>query len=190
MHHPILSWLSKVTAVSALAATLAVSIPGWAEAFGFVEKSGMVGLIRGQTARLNAVNTGTPNESSCPVELSFLDSMGNTVALGPHIIPPGQADFLDLDAASLGGPDTRVQIRATVAIGGPEVQQREVRACTNNLRLTLEVFDTVRVRRQSSSATPTTKELLRATTGSAQARPPQPAQRGCLQHPRACSAAP
>lgn len=144
MNHTIVRWLSTVTAVSTLAATLAVSMPSRAEAFDPQPdppvRFGMVGLTRGQTARLNAVNTGNPDESACPVELSFVDSMGNTVGIVPCIIPPGEADFLDLDAASLGRPETRVQIRATVAIGGP--RRREVKACAKNLRLTLEVFDT------------------------------------------------
>jgi len=143
MSNTIISRFSKITTVSALAVTLAVSVPGWAEAFGFVEKFGMVGLTRGQTARLNVVNVGNPNESACSVELSFLDQAGNVVGFIPCIVPPGQADFLDLSAEALGGPDTfgRFQIRATVALRMPVLNLLAVQACQRNLRITLEVFD-------------------------------------------------
>ncbi len=145
---PIINWLFKATAVSTLTATFAISMPSRAAGFDPQPdppgKFGMVGLTRGQTARLNVVNIGNPNESSCSVELSFLDSLGNTVGIQPCIIPPGEADFLDLNAEALGGPDTfgRFQIRATVALGGSSTRPREARACANNLRLTLEVFET------------------------------------------------
>jgi hypothetical protein len=74
----------------------------------------------------------------------FLDNLGRPLAgPEPHLVPPGQAVFLDLNADALGGPDTfgRFQVRAQVTLGGPDTKLREVRACSNNLRSTLEMFD-------------------------------------------------
>jgi hypothetical protein len=147
MKTSIAQWITRLAAVGMLAALVAVSAPDRAEAIQDSEKFGMVGLTRGQTARLNVVNVGNPDTLPCEVQLMFLDNLGRTLAgPEPHLVPPGQAVFLDLNADALGGPDIfgRFQIRAQVTLGGPDTKLREVRACSNNLRnlrSTLEVFD-------------------------------------------------
>jgi hypothetical protein len=99
--------------------------------------NGMVGLVRGQTARLNTVNLGGPDTRPCEVELMFFDDQGNPLAARGIIIIGGKSDFLDLNADALGGPDTRpgdrFQIRAQVVIPpGP---------CRGTTIPTLEIFD-------------------------------------------------
>ncbi len=140
--------LPRLTAVGALAAILALSMPRPAEAVIAIIldlKFGMVGLTRGQTARLNVAHIGDPNERgrSCSVQMSFQDSVGRTVAVGNRELTPGEASTLDLSAAAIGTPDRygRVQIRGTVALGGPDTRGPDAIACVNNLRPTLEVFD-------------------------------------------------
>jgi hypothetical protein len=106
---------------------------------------GMVGIVRGQTARLNVVKIGNPDEIPCEVTLQFLDSEGNTLAERDIIIIGGKAASLDLDATELGGPDTRegrVQIRAVMkTLGGPDTKGTDVATCGDNLLSTLEIFD-------------------------------------------------
>jgi hypothetical protein len=106
---------------------------------------GMIGIVQGQTARLNVVNIGDPNQSPCEVTLQFLDGEGNTLAERGIIIIGGKATSLDLDADELGGPDTRagrVQIRAvTKVLGGRDTKNTDVATCGDNLLSTLEIFD-------------------------------------------------
>ena len=148
MNNTMVSTRSRLTAVGALVSIVALSMPSRAEAVIAIildGKFGMVGLTRGQTARLNVVHIGDPNERerSCLVQLSFQDSDGRTLAAGNRRLLPGEADTLDLSAAAIGNPDTfgRFQIRGTVALGGPDTRGPEAIACVNNLRPTLEVFD-------------------------------------------------
>lgn len=106
---------------------------------------GMVGIAQGQTARLNVVNIGNPDELPCEVALQFLDGEGNTLAEQGIIIIGGKAASLDLDAAELGGPDTRagrVQIRALMKVlGGPDTKNTDGATCGDYLLSTLEIFD-------------------------------------------------
>lgn len=148
MNNTMVSRLSRLTAVSALASIVALSMTSRAEAVIAIildGKFGMVGLTRGQTARLNVAHIGDPNERkrSCSVELSFQDSDGRTLAVANRHLLPGEADILDLSAAAIGSPDTfgRFQIRGSLALGGPDTRGPEAIACVNNLRPTLEVFD-------------------------------------------------
>ncbi len=104
---------------------------------------GMVGVVRGQTARLNAANLGGPDTHPCAMKVMFVDDQGNSLLEDRSmIIDGGKSAFLDLNADALGGPDTRpgerFQIRAAVnTLGGPDTKGR----CRQTIRLTLEVFD-------------------------------------------------
>lgn len=79
---------------------------------------GLIGLVEGQTLRLNAVNIalGGPDtsERGCRVSLGFADVEGRAIG-NPDIkeLRPGQGAFADLQARGIGDPDTagRVQVR-------------------------------------------------------------------------------
>jgi hypothetical protein len=91
----------------------------------------MVGLARGQTARLNVVNIGDPNSSPCEVQMVFYDGQGKALARDVQRLDPGMATFLDLSYAAIGNPNLRVQIRAWVKVVGDST------ICLSSL----EVFD-------------------------------------------------
>jgi len=95
-----------------------------------------VGITRGQTARLNVLNSATPG-ITCPVQLMFFDSMGNELARGMFEVMPGHLMFLDLngDDVLLRRAEQRLQI---YGLGATDQANR--RAC-GNLVATLEVFD-------------------------------------------------
>jgi hypothetical protein len=94
------------------------------------------GLARGQTARLNILNSG--EERGYNIDWKFLDTMGRIVAEGPqpHLVTSRQFLSFDVDGDSLDVMRDRlgrVQLRAVVtAVGNPD---------TKNLRLSLEVLD-------------------------------------------------
>lgn len=99
---------------------------------------GMVGITRGQTARLNVVNIAMESRGSemmCQAHLMFFDSMGNMLAEGMVNLMPGHAMFHDLngDGVLMGREGMRAQIRADVMIIGDQ------RTC--NVIPTLEIFD-------------------------------------------------
>ena len=82
----------------------------------------MLGIARGQTARLNVVTVGIEKEML--MELSFLDSQGRTLARSVERAIPGRAVSLALHFASVprpvgdqvGGDANRVAIRALVRL--------------------------------------------------------------------------
>jgi hypothetical protein len=90
--------------------------------------SPMVGLARGQTARLNVVNLFPPDP--CDVQIVFYDSQGKPLARGADTLKPGAAMFLDLSYSAIGDPNSRVEIRAQVTVSDPK-----------RCRASLEVFD-------------------------------------------------
>jgi len=94
--------------------------------------SPMVGLARGQTARLNVVNIGDPNLEPCEVQMVFYDSQGEALARDVQKLDPGVATFLDLGYSDVGDPTLRVQIRSwvKVVVGDPNI-------CLSSL----EIFD-------------------------------------------------
>ena len=105
-----------------------------------VQRFGMVGLARGQTARLNVVNAQLVRppdgrgDAGCPVELSFIDSVGRTVASGGGTLRAGEAILIDLPFAERGrGLETRLQIRGVV---------RSTLGPCADLIATVEIFDT------------------------------------------------
>src|SRR5262245_21750714 len=123
--------MKKLAALAVLTA-VGIASPVWAEKFG------MVGIVAGQTARLNVVNTiGDPNTSpNCRVALGILDSQGNILVHDPDQIPGrGQATFLDLEADAFEG---RVQIRALAVKSVIDPRQRNT--CPAVIP-TFEVFD-------------------------------------------------
>lgn len=132
---------------------------------------GMVGLVAGQTARLNVVNIpngpcrgcAVSSGSAVQVTLTFFDASGNqfmdangqpvqsTITLGP-----GQSTFLDLSADTIpqgppnfpvGPPITpgaaggRAQIRAEVTGFFPQGPPSKDQSRTNPIISTLELFD-------------------------------------------------
>ena len=94
------------------------------------------GLSRGQTARLNILNSGA--ERGYNIDWKVLDNMGRVLAEGPqpHLVLSRQFVSFDVDGDSLDvirDRFGRVQLRAVVtAVGNPD---------TKNLRVSLEVFD-------------------------------------------------
>lgn len=114
---------------------------------------GMMGVARGQTARLNVVNlrsvpatdanvdhvTQLPAPLPCHVRLRFLDQRGNTVARSAESILPGDGAFLDLpfhEAIPPGFEGKRFQIRAIVQV---LTRSENVRRCATIS--TVEIFD-------------------------------------------------
>jgi hypothetical protein len=93
--------------------------------------TGMFGIARGQTARINAVCLPP---GPCHPEMMFVDSMGNVVAGSERQeLRGGQATFFDVDAAGFIIEGSRVELRAVVkAAGDPNIRQ---------LNFTVEVFD-------------------------------------------------
>jgi hypothetical protein len=93
--------------------------------------TGMFGIVRGQTARINAVCLPP---GPCHPEMMFVDSMGNVVAGSEsQELRGGQATFFDVDAAAIIIDVSRGELRAVVkAAGDPNIRQ---------LNFTAEVFD-------------------------------------------------
>jgi hypothetical protein len=93
--------------------------------------TGMFGVARGQTARINAVCLPP---GPCHPEMAFFDSMGNVISRSePRELRGGQATFFDFDAAGVIVIGGRVELRAVVkAAGDPNIRQ---------LNFTTEVFD-------------------------------------------------
>jgi hypothetical protein len=100
---------------------------------GGVWKTGMFGLARGQTARINAANLF--ERDAIYLEVMFLDRTGNVVARSERLqVSPRAASFLDLPFERLFPTETvRVELRAVVqVIDNPDVRQ---------LNFSAEVFD-------------------------------------------------
>jgi len=122
--------ISKALALGAVAAIMALSTPTLAGAIIIIgSKFGMVGIVDGQTARLNVVNVSQPppegDMPECMVELMFLDSMGNTLAHTRKTLMPGEAAFHDFSFADVVGPQPigRLQIRPeAMLLGGPDTR--------------------------------------------------------------------
>src|SRR5688500_8457790 len=120
-----------LTVAAALATTAAVVAVARSEpARGPVtlqQEFGMLGLGSAQTARINAVNFGNPNDwpISLEVELGFRD--GNGAAIGPELrrtLGPGESAFLDVDFTAIAAVDRNptssrhARIRAMVQVTG------------------------------------------------------------------------
>ena len=117
--------------------------------------SGMIGIVRAQTARLNLVNVRAivPDAPDlrlgpCRVELQFLDSQGMVLKMSEVSLATGQAGFLDLTrddrpsqtgrpGATVPGGADRQQIRAVWQV----LDNRDMPECgRSNFIATVEVF--------------------------------------------------
>lgn len=92
---------------------------------------GMVGIVRGQAARLNVVNTFLPPDigdrsGSCQVELGFVDGEGRSLGRTMAALMPGQASFFDVffDVFDDTAAASRLQIRAVIKAQVPDVGDR------------------------------------------------------------------
>jgi hypothetical protein len=103
--------------------------------------AGIIGMIRGQTARLNLVNLGDPDiipPGPCVSTLTFLDGAGNLLGASNLSLDVGQAGLLDLNADRLGIRG-RLEIRG-VAHSAPNLDPTLPDPCAST-RVTLELFD-------------------------------------------------
>lgn len=82
--------------------------------------TGIVGIVSGQTARINVVTIGVGHD--VPVELTFLDDQGNVVGRIVERLQPGRATSLDFHFVP-NPRGVRYPLRALVRWGtnlGPE----------------------------------------------------------------------
>ena len=111
---------------------------GPAAAESVVFNSGLVGVLGGQRARLNVVDTGKAlRGNSCSIELSFLDSTGQEIAKTEMVIDPSHAaSFEHASPPDRSGPGRREQflVRGRVTTTGEPCVDSE-------LVPTLEVLD-------------------------------------------------
>jgi len=99
--------------------TIAMGSPG-PQQFGEIGPGpiqfGAMGIVRGQTARLNAV-AFPPNP--CTVQLQFTDASGNVLASAPSLtLSPGQATSLDYGLPN-PGPSQRTEITPVMNASNP-----------------------------------------------------------------------
>jgi len=102
----------------------------------------MIGVVRGQTVRLNATNLGGPDTRPCEVALVFFDEQGDALIERSLSLIGGRSAFLDLNADKLSGLEPRskkrFQIRALVnVLSDPDDKSQ----CEKAIVTTLEVFD-------------------------------------------------
>src|SRR6185436_16824417 len=114
------SRLLKTVTLGVLMAFAALLLTNPAKAFRpiFLEFNfGTVGITRGQTARLNVLNTGRE-----PIQLSlnFTDSAGRQIKQSVEKVEPGQSAFLDLTLTSVDDSAGRLQIHASVEVSSRE----------------------------------------------------------------------
>ncbi len=78
---------------------------------------GMVGVTADQVARLNVVNSapGPAGQSSCTIDLTFLDSDGKILKTARSALGPQKAAQLDLERRDVPDAVGRIQIRAGIA---------------------------------------------------------------------------
>jgi hypothetical protein len=102
-------------------------------------KSGMVGIAKGQTVRISAVNTGLPSdEEKVDPNICFglwSNPSSELLAQTKIALKPGGSGFLDVDFDKITGHDTiRHQVRAVVTVANDP---------RSNCQVTLEVFDKI-----------------------------------------------
>jgi hypothetical protein len=111
--------------------------PGPTESLAF----GAVGLVDGQTARLNvSMLSPAPPSDPTAVEIRFLDGNGGAIKQAIVQLAPGQTAFVDFSLADVapGAAGGRVQIRAEVRV---TVTPGPNETPSGRLISTLEVFD-------------------------------------------------
>jgi hypothetical protein len=100
-------------------------------------KLGSVGMVQGQTLRVNISNVGNPNlrdALACVATVEFFDQEGNVLAQTRLRLIPGEGQSTDLvgDDNLIGNPNIRLQVRAVV-----EVDTKDCPAVAS-----MELFDT------------------------------------------------
>jgi hypothetical protein len=125
-----------------VSAVLLTPSPGMAVDQTNEKVAGIIGIIKGQTARLNLVNVGDPNiipPGPCRGTLSFFDGAGNLLSASTDVsLEIGQATFDDLNADALTFRG-RLLVRG-VAQFAPPPDPTVLDPCANT-RLTLEIFN-------------------------------------------------
>ena len=95
---------------------------------------GMVGITRGQTIRLNVVNSADVPPGPCRtigddvppgpcrqrVDLLFMDNTGRTLARSSETLGPGRAAFLDFDGNTIERQGIRLELRPLVLTPPPD----------------------------------------------------------------------
>ena len=98
-------------------------------------KSGMVGIAKGQIARVNVVNTAsTGSQPATPTVIFGLwgNPRSELLTQSTVTLEPGASAFLDADSGATGAGEARHQVRAVVTI---------VDDPDSSCVVTLEVFD-------------------------------------------------
>src|SRR5580765_4676433 len=110
--------LLKAVTLGLLMAMAALLITNPAKAFRpiFAEFNfGMVGITRGQTARLNVLNAG---REPINLSLNFTDSAGRLIKQAFETVEGGHAIFLDLTPGTVDDVAGRFQIHASIEASG------------------------------------------------------------------------
>lgn len=102
---------------------------------------GQLGLVAGQTLRLNAVNVLDPGTTlippgPCRVTLVFFGQDGNILAHSSEVLQPGAATFLDFTLPAIAN-SIRTEVRADVTVESLATRLVPPGPC----RATLELFD-------------------------------------------------
>jgi hypothetical protein len=131
--------MGKAIALATVIGTLALLLPGSAEAFIVNWKFGLVGVVfdAGQALQVNASHVGDPDQAPAPCSalVEFLDgATGAVVKTARLTVPSGQTRTADLGVTELVPLKGKVPIYARVTIGDPNIYP----ACS---RPSLEVFD-------------------------------------------------
>jgi hypothetical protein len=127
--------LLKAATLGVLMAITALSITNPAKAFRPIYMKfnfGMVGITRGQTARLSMLNLGREPIS---LSLNFTDSGGRVIKQSFEMVEGGHSIFLDLTPGTVDDVAGRFQIHASIEASGGGVEGGRP------FIPTLEVFD-------------------------------------------------
>jgi len=107
----------------------------------------LMGVTTGQSARLNALNMGSRSstqDSSCSVQLQFLDAQGVVLKQTLVTLSPGKGTSLDLSRNQVPGAGPRAEIRALVLFGysgGAPPGSEVLRQFDCNIVPSIEVYD-------------------------------------------------
>lgn len=116
--------ISRIASVVTLATALSASAvsPVFAEGRA---STGLVGVSRSQSARLNASHTGEATSRDLRVHLAIIRADGSVAVENDAVLRPGQSVSLELpsDAATAGASSYRGQIR--VAAGDVNAEEDE-----------------------------------------------------------------
>ena len=133
------SRLSVLVALVTLATVLAASP---AQAIIIICKSGMFGFTTGQTARVNVVNYGDPDQRPVEVSVKFLNKDSNVLGEFRLTDPlqPGKAAAFDLNRDDLvGAAPGRHEIRVEVTYGDPDDKKAD--DLRNRAKTTIEIIN-------------------------------------------------